>query len=336
MTSRERVRRAIHFQGPDRIPHHLPDGKENDLLWLWLPGPGDTQPWQDQPDGRKRRIDAWGVAWETMGGGSFGEAVSWPLADITRQASYPIPDCNNDNHFTGARDTVAANHRSDNPKYVLGVMPVSSLNEGTHNVMGLANLFEAYYSHPTDLQAWLGRLAEAQRESIRKLAAIGCDGVMGYDDWGLQDRLMVSPALLEKFFLPLYRANWQLAHTLGMDVWLHSCGCIVEILPLLQAAGLNVIQQDQQENMGLEALDRAVGGKLAFWCPVDIQKTMVQGSTRDIRSYVKRMMATLGAHRGGLISMAYSSPDAVQIAPEKNAAMCAAFRQYGVYKCLKA
>ena len=100
--------------------------------------------------------------------------------------------------------------------------------------MGLKNLFVAYYEQPDDLKAWLARLAAMQAESIRLLAEIGCDGVMGYDDWGLQDRLMVSPRLIEQFFMPHYRENWALAHSLGMDVWLHSCGYIIDILPNAQ------------------------------------------------------------------------------------------------------
>jgi uroporphyrinogen decarboxylase len=332
VTSRERVRRAIRFQKPDHIPHHLPDGKENDILWLWPGRPADREPWSTLPDGRQRKVDAWGVTWETMGGGSFGEAVSWPLADITTQAGYAIPDIHAPEHFAALRDAVRANEASPNPRYRLGVMPMSSLNEGTHNVMGLANLFAAYYEEPAHLKAWLARAAEAQRESIRVLADVGCDGVMGYDDWGLQDRLMARPELIDEFFMPHYRQNWKLAHDLGMDVWLHSCGCIIDILPMLRAAGLDVIQQDQQENMGLENLDRVAGGKLAFWCPVDIQKTMVEGTLDDIRRYVRRMIATLGAHDGGLISMAYSTPEAVHHTPERIAAMCEAFREYGVYK----
>lgn len=332
MTSEERVKRAIHFQGPDHIPHHLPDGHENDILWLWFGGPAERQPWTTLPDGRRQqKVDAWGVTWETMGGGSFGEAVAWPLAEITRQAEYELPDLHNPAHFASARGAVASNSASPNPKYRLGVMPVSSLNEGTHNVMGLANLFVAYYEEPEHLHAWLARLAEKQRESIRILADIGCNGVMGYDDWGLQDRLMISPSLIQEFFIPHYRENWALAHSLGMDVWLHSCGNILDILPTLVETGLDVIQQDQQENMGLEALDAKVGGRLAFWCPVDIQKTMVEGTVADVQAYVRRMMATVGAHNGGLVSMSYSSPDAVQHTPEKVAAMCAAFREYGWY-----
>jgi len=331
MTSRERVKRAIHFQHPDRIPHYLPDGLENDLLWLWPERPADRQSWTPLPDGRQRRVDAWGVTWETLDDGSMGEAVDWPLADIDRSATYAFPDMHNPVYFEAVREAIAANRTSENPKYCLGVMPYSSLHEGTHNLMGLENLFTAYYEQPEALHAWLDRLAEQQRESIRILANHGCDGVMGYDDWGLQDRLMVNPNSIAGYFLPRYRQNWALAHELGMEVWLHSCGYILELLPLLKEAGLDVIQQDQQENMGLERLDAAIGGRLAFWCPVDIQQTMVSGTVDEVRAYVRRMIATLGSHGGGLISMAYSSPESVGHPPEKTAAMCAAFREYGWY-----
>jgi len=330
MNSRTRVKRAIHFQGPDHIPHYLPDGGENDILWLWLERPPDIQPWTDS-DERQRRVDAWGVVWERVNAETFGEAVEWPFADIRHQAERPFPDLNVWRYFEEAQRRIEANNRTDNPKYCLGVMPFSSLNEGTHNVMGLENMFLAYYQHPDDLHALIGRLAEQQRQSIRLLAEIGCDGVMGYDDWGLQDRLMVHPAMIEEFFMPHYRRNWALAHELGMDVWLHSCGHILDLLPTLVDAGLDVIQMDQQENMGLENLDARVGGQVAFWCPVDIQQTMVRGDLAAIERYVKRMIETLGNHNGGLISMAYSTPEAVHHKPEKLAAMSAAFRKYGVY-----
>lgn len=331
MTSRERVKRAIHFHKPDRVAHFLPDGKENDLLWLWPLQPPEKQPWREV-NGIDRRIDEWGVTWERPHGhAEFGEAKGFPITDITRQAEYLFPDLNNPKYLEEAAKKIKANNSVVNPQYCLGVMPFSSLNEGVHLIMGLDNMFLAYYEHPEDLQALIGRLAESQRESIRKLADLGSDGVMGYDDWGLQDRLMVSLEMIEEFFIPHYRENWKLAHDLGMDVWLHSCGYIIEALPRFIDAGLDVIQMDQQENMGLERLNNEFGGKIAFWCPVDIQKTMVEGSVEDIQKYVQRMLGTLGSHNGGLVSMAYSTPDAVGHAPEKTVAMCQAFRGYGVY-----
>lgn len=142
---------------------------------------------------------------------------------------------------------------------------------------------------------------------------------------------MVSKDLIEGFFLPHYRDNWALAHELGMDVWLHSCGYIIDLLPTLIDAGLNVIQMDQQQNMGLENLSEKVGGKIAFWSPVDIQDTMVKGNVADVEEYVKKMIATVGSHNGGLVSMAYTTPEAVEHKTENTAAMCRAFREFGVY-----
>lgn len=290
----------------------------------------DRRPWTLEADGYERRIDAWGTTWTRPAGETnHGEKTGLAIPDVTRQAEYVFPEDNRACHFDLAREAIRANNASANPKYCLGVMPFSSLNEGTHNLLGLDRMFVAYYEAPDHLKALIARLAEAQRESIRRLHAIGCDGVMGYDDWGMQDRLMVGLGLIDEFFRSHYEANWKLAHDLGMDVWLHSCGYILPLLPRLHAWGLDVIQQDQQENQGLENLDAAVGGRLAFWCPVDVQKTMINGSLDEIRAYVRRMIATLGSHNGGLVSMAYSTPETINHTLEKTAAMCAAFREYG-------
>ncbi len=333
MTSRERVKRAIHFLGVDRIPHYLPDGKDNDILWLWTPREPDRKCWTPGPDGLEHRIDASGTTWtRPIGADNHGEKTHLAIEDVTRQAHYFLPDDNNPKHLEAARAAVLTNNASDNPKYCLGVLPFSSLLEGAHNLLGLDHMFLACYDAPKHLKALIIRLAEAQRQSIRRLNGIGCDGVMGYDDWGLQDRIMTSFDLIDEFFKPHYVRNWGLAHRLGMDVWLHSCGYILPLLPRFHAWGLNVIQQDQQENMGLENLDRVAGGKLAFWCPVDVQKTMIDGSVDDIQAYVRRMIATLGGHHGGLISMAYSTPRTIGHSPAKIAAMCEAFRRYGVYE----
>ena len=332
-TSRERVEKAIHFEGPDRVPHYLPDKEENDLVWLWMDRPEPICDWHRYDESTDRMTDCWGTTFYRAAGGVLGrgEMLEPAIQDVSNQSEYKMPDMNNPAYFENARKAIELNNASDNPKYCLGVMPFSSLNEGTHNLMGLENMFMAYYERPDDLKTFIARLAEGQRESIRKLAEIGCDGVMGYDDWGLQQNLMVGVNLIEEFFMPRYRENWLLAHELGMDVWLHSCGHIVEILPEFIDAGLNVIQMDQQENMGLENLSEQFGGKIAFWCPVDIQRTMIEGTLEDIANYAKRMVETLGAHNGGLVSMAYSTPDDIGHTPEKLAVMSRAFRKYGVY-----
>ena len=82
MLSRERVKKAISFSGPDHIPHYLPDGLPNDLLWLapWTMGPEahppDRQAWTPVSANIDLRIDAWGVTWERARAntGNMGQA----------------------------------------------------------------------------------------------------------------------------------------------------------------------------------------------------------------------------------------------------------------------
>ena len=332
MTSRERVKKAIRFQGPDRVPHYLPDDKENDILWLWPQKPAPQKEWTNEGD-IDTMIDCSGTKFYRSKGGKLGrgEVLEPAISDISKQTEYILADLLNPKYFIKAKQQIEENNILDNPKYCLGVMPFSSLNEGTHNLMTLEKMFFAYYENPNELKAFIGRLAEKQKRGIKILHDIGYDGVMGYDDWGLQDSLMVSKELIEEFFMPHYRENWKYAHELGMDVWLHSCGYIIELLPMFSEAGLTVIQQDQQENMGLDNLAKEVGGKLAFWCPVDIQNTMINGSLNDIQAYAKKMIDTLGAFNGGFVSMAYSTPEDINHTPEKLAAMSQSFRKNEKY-----
>ncbi|MEE4312607.1 MAG: uroporphyrinogen decarboxylase family protein [candidate division KSB1 bacterium] len=337
MTSRERVRRAIHLQGPDRIPHYLPVGGENDILWAapWtiVNGPlvPDIQPWM-QTGLIEKRIDAWGVVWDRPAGHEdMGQAKEYPISDIEKQHLYTFPKLNDPERYAGYRNAIEANDSAGNPKYVLGVAGFSSLNEAVHNIIGLQTMFQSYYEHPDALKALIARFAEQQRESIRLMARLGCDGVMFYDDWGLQDRLMIRPNLIEEFFIPHYRVNWAVAHELDLDVWLHSCGYIIGLLPQFMDAGLNVVQMDQQMNMGLENLAHVAGSRLAFWCPADIQNVLPNAAEDAIYAYIQSMMDTLGSRKGGLVSMAYSSPEAIDLDPEKVRIMCQAFRELGMY-----
>lgn len=328
MISKERVKRAIHFTGPDRLPHYLPDGGENDILWLWPKGLPPRQEWKNEGD-KDWMTDEWGSVRYRMARGEygFGEVFKAPIEDITQQAAYELPDRNDPELFADWRTAIAENAAAENPKYVLGVTTYGNF-ERSHMLVGLTELMIALYEEPDHVKALLERLCEKQCACIRLFHEMGCDGIMYYDDWGVQDRLIISLDQIREFYLPFYKKAWDLAHELGMDVWMHSCGYTIEVLPVLQEAGLNVAQLDQQENMGLENLDAALGGKLAFWCPVDIQRTMVTGTEADIERYVQRMIQTLGGHSGGLISKTYPSPKDVKHEPAKIAAACAAFRKY--------
>jgi len=158
---------------------------------------------------------------------------------------------------------------------------------------------------------------------------MGAHGIMSYDDWGLQDRPMISPAMFAEFWKPAYQRVYRHVHRRGMLTLLHSCGNIADLLDSFIEAELDVIQMDQQENMGLDNLAARFGGRLCFWCPVDIQQTMIRGTVADVRAYARRLIDTLGKFNGGFMAQWYASPQAVQHTEEKIKVMCDEFVEYG-------
>lgn len=329
MTSKERVRRAIHFQGPDKLPVFLGDGLPNDISWLWPDYSSLGTPWHIVRENADPNLciwemtDAWGTTMRRFGPDGNGEAVGLPLENEADWSTYRFPDLIDAKLYT--RDLNKAANAPDT--YRLGVLSGGgSLFETAHKLRGLHNLLTDFYENPEFVADLLDRLVENECRAIDLLAELGCDGVMGYDDWGLQDRPMIGINMWNEWFRPRYKKCFDHAHAKGLDVWMHSCGYTLPMLKGWSEIGLNVAQLDQQQNMGLETLDRELGGKLAFWCPVDIQNEMIVGTPESVRSYVQRMMSTVGSHNGGLVGMSYSAPDVICHSRENLAAMFDEFR----------
>lgn len=319
MTSRERVRRAVLFQGPDRIPWDLPAPWGTDFLHIGA----DCDPnWKPSVEGE----DEWGCVWQKLPGDkTMGQVKIHPLSSYSKFDGHRFPDYDMEVRYIRAREAVS-NNRDE--KFVLAGIPLSLI----HRLEYLRGHVEAWtdpYDHPRELEKLLDKMADIAIDAVRHFAKLGADGVFSCDDWGLQDRLMVSPKVFREFFKPRYKRVYEEAHKYGMLTFLHSCGYIIEILDDLIEAGLNVIQMDQQENMGLEELSRRFGGRLCFWCPVDIQQTMVRGSLDDIRDYARRLIDAFGRFNGGFIAKWYPSPDAIGHSRERIEAMAEAFVKYG-------
>jgi len=85
---------------------------------------------------------------------------------------------------------------------------------------------------------------------------------------------------------------------------------------------------DQQENMGVENLSNGFGGRICFWCPVDIQSVMINGTLDDVRNYAKKLIDYFGKFNGGFIAKWYPSPEAIGYSWEKIKVMSKTFIKY--------
>ena len=311
MSPREVVSKTVRFEGANRIPFALAKPYGSDFFDVGM---------NPSPDPRlSRGIDEWGSVWENIGISNLGEVKEPVLKDWADLDSLNIPDIRDRKRWDGL---VAARDRAGDRFLMAGGI---SLYERVHFLRGLENTWVDIHTAPKELGRLIDVLVDMNLYAIEHYAKVGADGYMWCDDWGLQNRLMISPESWREIWKPRYARVYQAAHDFGLLTFLHSCGDITAILDDFIEVGLDVIQMDQQENMGLDLLGQRFGGRITFWCPVDIQTTMVHGSVDDIRAYCRKLVKTLGRPKGGFIANWYGDPAGAGHSQEAIQAMCEEF-----------
>jgi hypothetical protein len=312
MTSRERVWRTLKFEGVDRLPVDLPGKWGTDFANAGMsPSP------DHRPQGGNG-VDEWGAVWNNIGVCKLGEVSKVPLERWEDWAKLPIPDVNDEQRW---REFAGARQRAGE-KFLLvhGI----SIYERVHFIRGLENTWADIYENPEELGRLIDVLVEMNLAAIARYATEKPDGYIFCDDWGLQNRLMISPEKWREIWKPRYARIFEAAHAAGMANFLHSCGHIVDILDDLIEIGLDAIHMDQQANMGLELLGQRFGGRLTFFSPVDIQMAMQQGEAA-IRAYARQMARHLATDCGGWIPRWYTDPTGAGHSEAAIEAMCDEF-----------
>jgi hypothetical protein len=240
-------------------------------------------------------IDEWGNTWRRIGGRTKGEVShgvveeGWECLD-----SYQWPDVTAPEIWQQAEERCAAFHRDG--YYVFG-----SVNWPFAAARSMRRLENFLYDLAADRHSAMRLLngaANVVEKEIEGYARIGADGVVTWEDWGMQDRLLVSPTMWREVFKPLFKRLCDAAHAGGMDVWLHSCGHVTDVIEDLIQVGVEVCMFDQPELHGIDFLARNFGGRMAFCTPVDIQRTLQTRDIGRIEAAARQYVETLGAFGG--------------------------------------
>jgi len=310
-TSREIIHRTIEFNNPERLGRDFPQG--TDFYWAWFSPSPDDRP------NCVSGVDEWGAVWENIGVCMLGEVKEFPLKSWEDFPNLRIPDIREERRYGNTR---GARQRAGD-KFLIG--NGVSLYERVHFLRGLENTWADIYEAPEKLCGLIDILVDMNLHLLGEYAKEGFDGFFFCDDWGLQNQLMISPEKWREIWKPRYAKVYGRARELGIKTFLHSCGYIVEILDDLIDAGLDVIQIDQQENMGLELLGRRFAGRVTFFCDADIQTVLPRGNPDEVRAYCRKMVKTLGTPHGGFIARHYCDPVGAGHPPEAVNAMCDEF-----------
>ena len=312
MTGRERVIRCLSFTGPDRIPLSLPPPFPQDICGgPYLPDP-DWKPYRTwEMENGAQWEDEWHNVWKRFGNTTRGEVIEGALKSWDGLDAYEFPRLDLPCRYDEAKKVF-----NDNPDlYHLGNLPGFPFA-----IMRYLRKVETFLSdvllYPDEVNRLQRRVIDLLKSCIEQWARAGAEGVFFAEDWGTQERLLVSPQLWEKMFKPGFEEIIGHAKSLGIHVWMHSCGYIKDIIPHLRDIGVSVLQLDQPALSGIDWLRDTVGGRMAIWAPVDIQKILPTGNRERIRAAAREMIEKLGCFNGGFIAGYYGDINSIAVQPE--------------------
>lgn len=124
------------------------------------------------------------------------------------------------------------------------------------------------------------------------------DGVLLGSDWGTQRDLIMSPACWTNMIKHGEKQEYDLIHSFGKDVWIHSCGKIDRIMPELCEIGMDVLNPVQPECMDLRELKEKYGSKVTYYGGISTQKTLPYGTPGEVRKETEDTIALMSVNGG--------------------------------------
>ena len=323
MISREIVRRTLEYCAPERVARSFGD---SDFLWAGCNVKTRASDWKEIGNGRWERIDEWGNIWARLDPTSKGEVVKGVLDDMADMYSYEFPDYSR----AAAYASVSERRAAELEKWLIGDIPGFAFNIA-RKMRKLDQYLMDLVLEKDRLHVLHDRIDDMLETMIRNYAAAGVDSIMFPEDWGTQDRTLISPAMWREEFFPRFAKLCGIAHTLGIKVFMHSCGKIEAILPGLMEAGIDVLQFDQPDLHGIDTLAaHQERGQITFWCPVDIQKTLQQRDEGIIRAKAREMLDKLWRGQGGFIAGYYGDNVSIGLDPKWQDYACDEFTRIGI------
>ena len=318
MTSRELVRRTLEFKTPPRVPRQawiLPwaeDHYPTEVARLRAEFPDDIVaspalyhsplPVVGSRYEKGLYVDEWGCRFTNIHGGVIGIVREPLIRDWSDLERFRTPDA------PLAVDRAAVNaFCCGTDRFVLAgtlVRPFERLTFLRTMELALMDLL-----HPTPpLVELLGRIHAHYLKEVEAWAGTDVDAIVLMDDWGMQNRMLVAPNVFRRFFKPFYREYCEIARRHDKYVFMHSDGCILDIIDDLIEIGVDALNS-QIKCMGAIEMGRRFAGRITFWGEMDRQQLLSFGSIEDVRCAVREAWEHLSAS-GGVIAQCEFGPGA--------------------------
>ncbi len=345
MNSKERVRIALSFEEPDRVPisaEYVPEIKKklsqrvgdeetdvgvimgNDMV-ITSHGFATSYYLKEQPE----YYGEWGCKWKYFRNpsGSYTEVIERPLEDEKKLDSYKIPDPYNERRYESSRQIIEEYGKD---YWIVGAIPCT-IFEVSWGLRGLDKFMMDMVSNKDFAHALMDKVMEFPLAAGRKLMELGVDMLWTGDDVAMQTGMMISLSLWREYLKPryakLYREFKKLNPTIKIAY--HSCGNCEAILDEMYEIGLDIINPIQAAAMNPGYIKKRYGKKLALWGTLDEQRVLPFGTSDEVKAEVERLIKNCARGGGFILAPVHNIQADTSI--ENILAFYEAAKEYGQY-----
>jgi uroporphyrinogen decarboxylase len=158
------------------------------------------------------------------------------------------------------------------------------------------------------------------------------DILMFGDDFGEQDRLMLSPKMFRERVKPLMKQMIDSVRAKSSaKIALHSCGSVYELIEDFIDIGIDVLNplQATAKDMEPEKLKCKAGRDLALWGGIDSHFVLTKGTPEEVKEEVKRKIDVLAKDGGYILSADHNI--LIDVPPQNLEVMFQAAHEFGRY-----
>lgn len=331
MSPYERVACALEHRPPDRVPfdfwavpetiaklkNYLKTKDGEELLQLLgidcrIIGPDYIGPKPEVlPDGTY--YTDWGSHRRVVRNeySSYEEYASFPLggansrAEVEAWPRWPRPEYFEWSHLVDKIKSVNSRVR-----YHVRI-DVGGIFESAWALYGLDHFLTGLYDNPDVPCAIMDCYTDLMIQNVQRMMDAGAgliDMVYTYDDVAVQNDLLMSRAMWQKFILPRHMRLNKVIKQVGVKILYHSCGAIYPLIgALISEMGIDALNplQPRARMMDMAKIKNEFGDKVAFHGGIDLQQTLPFGSQEDVVAEVRDRCNTLGKGGGYICTSAH-------------------------------
>ena len=179
---------------------------------------------------------------------------------------------------------------------------VGHMYEDSWQIRGYEQFLMDMVVRPEWCEFILEKIKQRNMATACAAAAAGVDYIITGDDIANQKAMMFAPEQWRKLMKPRWAEVYAAARAIKPDIeiWYHSDGNIMDVIPELIEIGVTILNPIQPECIDPKEVKKKYGGKIVLDGAIGTQTTMPFGTPDEVRRVVQERIETLG-YDGALI-----------------------------------